>query len=68
MFRRSIFVSNRHKMISLPMETLMKHGVSQEEVLRGVDNENMRNVAFEIATQANNHLKKVNKSMLRFCT
>lgn len=45
------------------MNTLMKYGISQENVLRGIDNENMRNVAFEIATRANSHLEKVNKTI-----
>lgn len=44
----------------------MKHGVSQEEVLREVDSDNMRNVAFEIATQANNHLQKVTLILLKY--
>ncbi|KAL0849330.1 hypothetical protein ABMA28_013648 [Loxostege sticticalis] len=56
---RSIYVSNHHKMMSLPMDILMKYGISQEEVLRGIDSENMRNVTFEIASQANSHLEKV---------
>lgn len=48
-------------MVYLPMDVLMKHQVSQESVLRGVDSENIRNVTFEIATTANNHLRKVTK-------
>ncbi|KAL0849331.1 hypothetical protein ABMA28_013648 [Loxostege sticticalis] len=58
---RSIYVSNHHKMMSLPMDILMKYGISQEEVLRGIDSENMRNVTFEIASQANSHLEKARK-------
>lgn len=41
------------------MDILMKNKVSQEDVLRGVDNENIRNVTFEIASRANSHLLKV---------
>ncbi|XP_073941938.1 NADH dehydrogenase (ubiquinone) complex I, assembly factor 6 homolog sicily isoform X2 [Choristoneura fumiferana] len=55
---RSVQVASRHKMVYLPMDLLMKHQVSQESVLRGVDSENIRNVTFEIATTANNHLRK----------
>ncbi|XP_028162608.1 NADH dehydrogenase (ubiquinone) complex I, assembly factor 6 isoform X2 [Ostrinia nubilalis] len=58
---RSIYVSNNHKIMSLPMDILMKHGISQEEVLRGIDSENMRNVTFEVASQANSHLEKARK-------
>lgn len=46
-------------MVMLPMDTLMKYQVSQESVLRGVDNENMRTIAFEVASRANSHLEKV---------
>lgn len=46
-------------MVSLPMDILMKNKVSQEDVLRGVDNENIRNVTFKIASRANSHLLKV---------
>lgn len=42
----------------------MKHQISQEDVLRCTDSEQMRNVAFEIATRANNHLKKVTERSL----
>ncbi|KAJ8729336.1 hypothetical protein PYW08_000917 [Mythimna loreyi] len=55
---RSVHVSSHHKMVSLPMDVLMKHQLSQENVLRCIDSEQMRNVVFEIATRANNHLKK----------
>ncbi|CAH0748868.1 unnamed protein product [Diatraea saccharalis] len=58
---RSIFVSNRHKIVLLPMEILMRNEISQEEVLRGVDSEKMRNVVFEIASRANSHLEKARK-------
>lgn len=46
-------------MVSLPMDMLMKNQVSQENVLRGLDNENMRSITFEMASQANSHLQKV---------
>lgn len=37
----------------------MKNEVSQESILRGNDNENIRNVIFEVASRANSHLEKV---------
>ncbi|KAM3964656.1 NADH dehydrogenase (ubiquinone) complex I, assembly factor 6 homolog sicily [Aphomia sociella] len=55
---RSIYVSNHHKMVSLPMDILMNHGISQEMVLRGVDSDSMRSVIFEVASRANSHLQK----------
>lgn len=56
---RSVHVSNHHQMISLPMDLLMHNKVSQESVLRELDSESMRNVAFDIASRANSHLQKV---------
>ncbi|XP_072936852.1 NADH dehydrogenase (ubiquinone) complex I, assembly factor 6 [Epargyreus clarus] len=55
---RSIHVANYHKVVFLPMDILMKNKISQEDVLRGTDNEHMRNVIFEVASRANNHLQK----------
>ncbi|KAJ0181950.1 hypothetical protein K1T71_002672 [Dendrolimus kikuchii] len=55
---RSVFVSNYHKTVALPMDILMKYQISQESVLRSIDSENMRNVAFEVASRANSHLHK----------
>lgn len=55
---RSVHVSNYHKTILLPMDILMKNEVSQESILRGNDNENIRNVIFEVASRANSHLEK----------
>lgn len=46
-------------MVSLPMDILMKNDVSQETVLRCIDSDKMRNVAYEIASRANHHLTKV---------
>ncbi|CAH2238834.1 NADH dehydrogenase (ubiquinone) complex I, assembly factor 6 [Pararge aegeria] len=58
---RSVHVSNYHKTVCLPMELLMKYKISQQAVLRGSDDENMRNVIFEIASRANSHLEKARK-------
>nr|XP_053618972.1 NADH dehydrogenase (ubiquinone) complex I, assembly factor 6 isoform X2 [Plodia interpunctella] len=55
---RSLTVSSHHKMVSLPMDILMKNDVSQETVLRCIDSDKMRNVAYEIASRANHHLTK----------
>ncbi|XP_060806395.1 NADH dehydrogenase (ubiquinone) complex I, assembly factor 6 isoform X2 [Amyelois transitella] len=55
---RSLQVSSHHKMVSLPMDILMKNDISQETVLRCIDSDKMRNVTFEIASRANHHLTK----------
>lgn len=59
MFLRSIQVANRYKIVSLPMDILMKNKVSQEAVLRSSDSEELKNAVFEIASRANSHLEKV---------
>ncbi|XP_013168104.1 PREDICTED: NADH dehydrogenase (ubiquinone) complex I, assembly factor 6, partial [Papilio xuthus] len=58
---RSVHVSNHHKMVTLPMDILMKNKLSQEEVLREKDSEEMRNVVFEVASRAYSHLEKARK-------
>ncbi|XP_021191282.1 NADH dehydrogenase (ubiquinone) complex I, assembly factor 6 isoform X1 [Helicoverpa armigera] len=58
---RSVRVSSQHKIVSLPMDILMKYKISQENVLRCIDNEEMRNASFEIASRANSHLEKARK-------
>ncbi|CAH0603046.1 unnamed protein product [Chrysodeixis includens] len=58
---RSVRISNYHKMVTIPMDILMKYNVSQEDVLRGNDSENLRNVAFEVASRANSHLQKARR-------
>ncbi|XP_049870226.1 NADH dehydrogenase (ubiquinone) complex I, assembly factor 6 isoform X2 [Pectinophora gossypiella] len=55
---RSVHVANHHKTVFLPMDILMKNKVSQEMVLRGVNTDDMKNVAFEVASRANSHLEK----------
>lgn len=58
-FLRSIHISNRYKIVSLPMDILMKNKVSQEAVLRSNDSEELKNTVFEVASRANSHLEKV---------
>ncbi|KAF9415946.1 hypothetical protein HW555_006578, partial [Spodoptera exigua] len=55
---RSVHVSSRQKVVFLPMDILMKYQLSQENVLRCTDSEQMRNAVFEIASRANSHLDK----------
>ncbi|XP_002735300.2 NADH dehydrogenase (ubiquinone) complex I, assembly factor 6-like [Saccoglossus kowalevskii] len=44
--------------VYLPMEILIKYGVSQEQILRGKTEQNLKDAVFEIASQANSHLQK----------
>lgn len=44
----------------------MKYQLSQENVLRGGDSENLRNVTYDVASRANSHLQKVSFCFLLF--
>ncbi|XP_041989021.1 NADH dehydrogenase (ubiquinone) complex I, assembly factor 6 isoform X2 [Aricia agestis] len=55
---RSVQIASHHKSVYLPLDILMKHNVSQESVLRCLDNATMRDVVFEIASRANSHIEK----------
>ncbi|XP_048214898.1 NADH dehydrogenase (ubiquinone) complex I, assembly factor 6 isoform X1 [Perognathus longimembris pacificus] len=54
--RATPFHGSRRK-VFLPMDICMLHGVSQEDFLRRNQNKNMRDVIYDIASQAHLHLK-----------
>lgn len=46
--------------VCIPQETMLKHGVSQERILRNkIDDKGVQDCVFEIASVANSHLEKV---------
>ncbi|KFO83602.1 NADH dehydrogenase (ubiquinone) complex I, assembly factor 6, partial [Buceros rhinoceros silvestris] len=47
------------KKVFLPMDICMLHGVSQEDFIRGKQEKNMRDVIYDIASQAHIHLEHV---------
>lgn len=51
---------DRSKGVCIPQETMLKHGVSQERILRNkVDDKGVQECVFEVASVANSHLEKV---------
>lgn len=53
-------------MVALPEEILVKHKVSQEDILRSKMNVNIKDVFFEIASEAHLHLESVSAEYLLF--
>ncbi|ELT96120.1 hypothetical protein CAPTEDRAFT_179390 [Capitella teleta] len=47
----------RSNQVSLPMELLLMHNVSQEEVIRGCREQKMKDVIYDLAAFANTHLE-----------
>ncbi|KAK1794969.1 hypothetical protein P4O66_010160 [Electrophorus voltai] len=54
--RATPYHSQRH-MVYLPMDICMKHGASQEDFIRGSREQNVRDVVYDIASQAHIHLQ-----------
>ncbi|XP_051016132.1 NADH dehydrogenase (ubiquinone) complex I, assembly factor 6 isoform X2 [Acomys russatus] len=54
--RATPYHSSRRK-VFLPMDVCVQHGVSQEDFLRRNQDKNMRDVVYDIASQAHLHLK-----------
>lgn len=40
----------------------MKHGVSQEDVIRGSREQNLKDVVYDVASQAYHHIEHVSKN------
>lgn len=58
MLRSTIYHSKR-KQVLLPQELLIKHNVSQEQILRHTVNTNVKDMTFDLATQIHHHLEHV---------
>ncbi|XP_029868740.1 NADH dehydrogenase (ubiquinone) complex I, assembly factor 6 isoform X1 [Aquila chrysaetos chrysaetos] len=54
--RATPYHSTRQK-VFLPMDICMLHGVSQEDFIRGKQEKNMRDVIYDVASQAHIHLE-----------
>lgn len=49
--------------VFLPQDILMKHGVSQEDVIRGSREQNLKDVAYDVASQAYEHIEHARSLM-----
>jgi NADH dehydrogenase [ubiquinone] 1 alpha subcomplex assembly factor 6 len=58
-FIRSIPYNAQKRRVLIPQELLVKHGISQEHFIRYKDKEKVREVVYDIASQAHIHYKKV---------
>lgn len=58
MLRSMLYHSKKDKVI-LPQELLLKYSVSEEDVLRHNMDKNMKDLIFEMASKAYQHLEKV---------
>ncbi|KAK7796269.1 hypothetical protein U0070_027635, partial [Myodes glareolus] len=59
--RATPYHGSRRK-VFLPMDVCVQHGVSQEDFLRRNHDKNVRDVIYDIASQAHLHLKHVSSS------
>lgn len=51
---------DRSKGVCIPQEIMLKHGISQERILRSkLEDKGVQDCVFEIASVANSHLEKV---------
>lgn len=58
---RAIPYKGRSQALNIPQEVLVKHGVSQERIVRNkVDDKGVEECIFEVASVAHQHLEKVN--------
>lgn len=55
---RSTPHSAPRRIINLPQDILLKHGVAQESLIRGKNDKSVRDVMFDIAARAKQHLDK----------
>lgn len=59
---RGVPLSRQINLIALPQDLLLEHKVSQEDVIRGRKLDEIKEIAFNVATRANQHLEKVRQS------
>lgn len=58
-FIRSIPYNAQRRRVLFPQELLVKHKLSQENLIRFTNTEKIADAIFEVASQANAHYKKV---------
>jgi NADH dehydrogenase [ubiquinone] 1 alpha subcomplex assembly factor 6 len=58
-FLRSVPHNAQNRRVLVPQELMLKHGLSQEDLIRNKNRDKIKELTFEIATQANNHYEKV---------
>lgn len=56
---RSTLYNSKKNIVSLPEELLVKYKISEEDILRNKIDTNIKDMFFDIATEAHLHLKSV---------
>ena len=57
---RAIPYNASKQRVYVPLDLLVKHNVSQQNIIRGSSGKNVKDLVFDIASTANIHLEKVN--------
>lgn len=52
-----------NRRVFLPQDIMMKHGVSQEDVIRGSQEQNLKDTVYDIASQAHQHVEHARSLM-----
>ncbi|XP_022185750.2 NADH dehydrogenase (ubiquinone) complex I, assembly factor 6 [Nilaparvata lugens] len=63
---RSLPHAAKTRVLPLPQDLLIKHGLSQEKVIRGQGGGSLRDVVFDVASRAKQHLEKA-RSLKQNC-
>jgi NADH dehydrogenase [ubiquinone] 1 alpha subcomplex assembly factor 6 len=63
---RSVPYNAQRKSVSLPQDVLLQHNVPHETVLRGNCTADLKDVVFDIAARAKQHLDKVTVEQVTF--
>lgn len=58
-FLRAIPYNSRRQQVYVPIDLLVQHKVSQNDILKGIDDKRMKDLIFDVASSANAHIEKV---------
>lgn len=56
---RAIPYNAKRQQVYVPIELLVKHKVSQNDFIRGIEDTKMKDLIFDVASTANSHIEKV---------
>ena len=61
---RAIPFNSQNNRVYVPIDLLVKHKVSQQALIRGTADKNVKDLVFDIASTANAHIEKVSASII----
>lgn len=62
-FLRAIPYNSRRQQVYVPIDLLVQHKVSQNDILKGIDDKRMKDLIFDVASSANAHIEKAKTIM-----